>query len=244
MVVLKADKALYRHLGVSKSDSTATIRQAYLEKALSCHPEKYPNDKIKHNEFKQISQAHNILIDQQKRDIYDRLGKNGLKLMDSVGVTQAEIIVNNLNLGGAKDYDDSGCCGSCRQILTSCLWFWLTGCCCLCFCCCFGCCCGCFCGCCSCRECRKGLHNSVKEAKDTDYKSMANEFKEVKDSPEFQTGFKNELVARQILHPTINPPESTEKPGLHGMASSTFDVAPALPDGDVVVHQPRGLPGL
>jgi DnaJ family protein A protein 2 len=65
-----SEKSLYDILGVSKSDSCATIKKAYLRLARVHHPDKGGDPEM----FKQITQASDILSDETKRRIYDETG--------------------------------------------------------------------------------------------------------------------------------------------------------------------------
>ena len=67
--------ALYEVLGVSKDDSPDTIRKAYRKLAVKNHPDKGGDEK----KFKEIQEAFDVLGNEQKREIYDRYGKEGLE---------------------------------------------------------------------------------------------------------------------------------------------------------------------
>ncbi|ODQ64608.1 DnaJ-like protein [Nadsonia fulvescens var. elongata DSM 6958] len=70
---------LYEVLGVSKSATGVEIKKAYRKLALSYHPDKVSEDKREESEvrFKEISQAYEILSDDEKRQSYDRYGMEG-----------------------------------------------------------------------------------------------------------------------------------------------------------------------
>ncbi|KAI1317625.1 DnaJ domain-containing protein [Xylariaceae sp. FL0255] len=67
---------LYDLLGVSKDADPNDIRKAYRKLALKHHPDKVPEDQREEAEaqFKAVTQAYEILRDEQKREMYDRHG--------------------------------------------------------------------------------------------------------------------------------------------------------------------------
>lgn len=66
---------LYEVLGVEKTDSTSTIKKAFRKKALQCHPDKGGDPE----EFKKIQAAWEVLQDDEKRQLYDKYGLEGLE---------------------------------------------------------------------------------------------------------------------------------------------------------------------
>jgi molecular chaperone DnaJ len=64
----------YKTLGVGKNASEDDIKKAYRKLARKYHPDKNPGDKQAEERFKEISQAHDILSDPDKRRDYDRGG--------------------------------------------------------------------------------------------------------------------------------------------------------------------------
>lgn len=72
-------KNFYEMLELSKNASEADIKKAYRKLALKWHPDKNPeNIKEAEKRFKEISEAYEVLSDKNKREIYDRYGKEGL----------------------------------------------------------------------------------------------------------------------------------------------------------------------
>ncbi|XP_073970976.1 dnaJ homolog subfamily B member 6-like isoform X3 [Rhodnius prolixus] len=62
----------YKILEVNKGASTADIKKAYRRLALKWHPDKNPDNADEANKkFKEISQAYEVLSDDNKRKIYD-----------------------------------------------------------------------------------------------------------------------------------------------------------------------------
>ena len=64
----------YKILGVGKNASEEEIKKAYRKLARQYHPDRNPGDKAAEERFKQISQAHDVLSDADKRKAYDRAG--------------------------------------------------------------------------------------------------------------------------------------------------------------------------
>ncbi|XP_078166659.1 chaperone protein dnaJ A7A, chloroplastic-like isoform X2 [Carex rostrata] len=76
--VVRADSDYYSILGVSRNSSKSEIKSAYRKLARSYHPDvnKEPGAEQK---FKEISNAYEVLSDDEKRSIYDKYGEAGLK---------------------------------------------------------------------------------------------------------------------------------------------------------------------
>jgi hypothetical protein len=64
---------LYALLGVSHEADTQDIRRAYRRAALTCHPDKHPNDREAAERFVLLTQARDVLLDPQARMAYDQL---------------------------------------------------------------------------------------------------------------------------------------------------------------------------
>ncbi|KAG9348043.1 hypothetical protein JZ751_004063 [Albula glossodonta] len=69
----------YQTLGVHRNASQEDIKKAYRKLALKWHPDKNPNNKEEaERRFKELAEAFEVLSDGNKRNIYDRYGKDGL----------------------------------------------------------------------------------------------------------------------------------------------------------------------
>lgn len=75
----------YQILGISKNATAEEIKKAYRKKALQFHPDKNPNNKNAEAQFKQVSEAYEVLSDQNKRQIYDQYGEEGFKHAAGMG---------------------------------------------------------------------------------------------------------------------------------------------------------------
>jgi molecular chaperone DnaJ len=64
----------YETLGCQKGASIEEIKAAYRKLAKELHPDKNPGDHTSEHKFKEISEAYDVLKDEQKRAAYDRFG--------------------------------------------------------------------------------------------------------------------------------------------------------------------------
>lgn len=74
----------YDILGVSPSAGDNELKKAYRKSALKFHPDKNPSPEAA-EKFKEISHAYEILSDEQKREVYDSYGEEGLSGQGGMG---------------------------------------------------------------------------------------------------------------------------------------------------------------
>ncbi|MCC6998236.1 MAG: molecular chaperone DnaJ [Deltaproteobacteria bacterium] len=66
----------YEILGVGRDADAGTVKKAYRKLALELHPDRNP-DKAAEEQFKEASEAYEVLSDPEKRSLYDRFGHDG-----------------------------------------------------------------------------------------------------------------------------------------------------------------------
>jgi len=68
----------YKILGLSRDASLKEIKKAYRQKSLEYHPDKN-KDEGAAEKFAEIARAYEVLSDEDKKEVYDRHGEEGLK---------------------------------------------------------------------------------------------------------------------------------------------------------------------
>lgn len=69
----------YEVLGVSRHSSPDEIKKAYRQMALKLHPDRNPGDKESEERFKEAAEAYSVLVDPEKKSVYDQFGHSGLR---------------------------------------------------------------------------------------------------------------------------------------------------------------------
>lgn len=69
-----ASNDYYETLGVQRDAGAADFKSAYRRLAKEYHPDRNPDDDAAEAKFKDISEAYEVLSDEQKRAAYDRMG--------------------------------------------------------------------------------------------------------------------------------------------------------------------------
>lgn len=69
-------KDYYKVLGVNKASTQDEIKKAYRKLAVKYHPDKNKGDRKAEEQFKEISEAYEVIGDPEKRKKYDSVGQN------------------------------------------------------------------------------------------------------------------------------------------------------------------------
>lgn len=107
-------KDYYSLLGVSKSANASEIKKAFRKLAIKYHPDRNPNNKKAEDKFKEISEAYEVLGDEDKRKKYDQFGKYWKQAGESpfgnanvnVNNTRVETDFGGFNFGNYGSFDD------------------------------------------------------------------------------------------------------------------------------------------
>lgn len=75
LVSVKRD--YYEVLGVARDADGTLIKKAYRKLAVELHPDRNPDNKSAEEQFKEASEAYQVLSDPEKRALYDRFGHEG-----------------------------------------------------------------------------------------------------------------------------------------------------------------------
>ncbi len=69
----------YDVLDVARDVDAAELKKAYRKLAMQYHPDRNPDDDVAETNFKEASEAYEVLSNPEKRAIYDRYGHDGLR---------------------------------------------------------------------------------------------------------------------------------------------------------------------
>ena len=88
----------YDILNVTRNVDDKELKKKYKQLALKWHPDKHTeNKKQAEDKFKQINEAYSVLSDKNKRNIYDKYGKDGLDNTNG-GINPDDIFKNFFGL--------------------------------------------------------------------------------------------------------------------------------------------------
>jgi molecular chaperone DnaJ len=75
----------YDILGVDRSSDEGAIKSAYRKKAMQYHPDRNPGNKEAEEQFKEATEAYEVLKDTDKRRMYDQYGHAGVNQQGGFG---------------------------------------------------------------------------------------------------------------------------------------------------------------
>lgn len=80
-----AKRDYYEVLGIARDASVDDIKRAYRRLAVQFHPDRNPGDKKAEEQFKEATEAYEVLRDEKKRRTYDQFGFAGVEGMSGGG---------------------------------------------------------------------------------------------------------------------------------------------------------------
>src|SRR5699024_11559865 len=81
-------KYYYDILGDCKDATQDKIKQAYRKKAAKDQPDRNPDDDTAEDKFKEVGEAYEVLSDPEKRELYNKVGKDWKKYQRAGGNSQ------------------------------------------------------------------------------------------------------------------------------------------------------------
>lgn len=110
---MAATRDFYKTLGVSRNATEKEIKSAYRKLARKHHPDVNPGDKSSEEQFKQVSEAYEVLKDPERRKAYDRFGPQWEQWQqaEKAGATAADFEAYGPGGGGFHfegNFDDTG----------------------------------------------------------------------------------------------------------------------------------------
>lgn len=75
---MSTKRCYYEILGVDRDADAEQIKKSYRRIAMQCHPDRNPGNKEAEERFKEAAEAYEVLSNQEKREIYNRYGHDGL----------------------------------------------------------------------------------------------------------------------------------------------------------------------
>jgi curved DNA-binding protein len=94
----------YKTLGVGRTASPEEIKKAYRKLARQYHPDINPGNKDAETKFKAINEAYEVLSDKEKREKYDRFGRDWQRYQQGAGGDWSA--AGGSPFGGNADFSD------------------------------------------------------------------------------------------------------------------------------------------
>jgi len=106
-IILVVAEDYYDILQVKRHATKQEIRKSYKKLSRKYHPDKNPGNKEAEEKFLKITEAYEVLMDDEKRNIYNSYGKEGLKNRHEQRGNPFSFF-NNFNNGGAHEEERKG----------------------------------------------------------------------------------------------------------------------------------------
>lgn len=96
----------YQVLGVERGAQEAEIKKAYRKLARKYHPDINPGNKAAEAKFKEINEAYEVLSDKEKREKYDRFGRDWQRYQQPGPAGWGDAGAGGVPFGGGGDFSD------------------------------------------------------------------------------------------------------------------------------------------
>lgn len=87
----------YNILGIARDATRRQIKNAFHKLAMMCHPDRNPDDPEAERQFKELSEAYQVLICDNQREQYDLFGHDADRFADGSGFETVEDIFNQFS---------------------------------------------------------------------------------------------------------------------------------------------------
>jgi molecular chaperone DnaJ len=94
---MSTQQCFYEVLGVDRSADAAELKHAYRKLALKYHPDKNQGNAEAEENFKKAAEAYQVLSNDEKRQIYDRYGHEGLSAQGYSGASGFEDVFSQFS---------------------------------------------------------------------------------------------------------------------------------------------------
>ena len=101
-----AKKDYYEVLGISRGADEKEIKRAYRKLAKKYHPDTNPGNQYAEQQFKEVTEAYNVLSDPEKKKLYDQYGFAAFD--ENMGAASNQNYNNNRSWSGGFDFGNNG----------------------------------------------------------------------------------------------------------------------------------------
>ncbi len=114
-----AQKDYYEILGVAEKATPEQIKKAYRNLAKKYHPDANPNNKAAEEKFKEVSEAHEVLSNPEKKSQYDRLRQMGKRGFTGFEGFREDLFRGRAGRGRTFTFEDLGGLGDLGDLFSS-----------------------------------------------------------------------------------------------------------------------------